>query len=250
MGSTAHFARNEACSAPRSSVGILLAAFKPSQRGRVSPSVRSLSFWWRLDVPKWCWAGSTAVWPHAVELWSRKKSGRELLWFRWGWWDGFWSSYCWWLKSGVHQLRLVVYTIIYRVLYIPGSAGFQPSDLIQWLEGIFPLKSHGNISHLEGVGNNPIRKGDMLTMVINHISWLTIAPVNCSGQVKAHLPVSESFGFTAALREATGGQAFPQCVLGHWENLQGNPMDKGSKMEETAILGVEEWPSFISIIFF
>ena len=55
MGSTAHFARNEACSAPRSSVGsILLAAFKPSQRGRVSPSVRSLSFWWRLDVPKWC----------------------------------------------------------------------------------------------------------------------------------------------------------------------------------------------------
>ena len=27
----------------------------------------------------------------------------------------------------LHQLRLVVYPIIYKVLYIPGGAGFQPS---------------------------------------------------------------------------------------------------------------------------
>lgn len=52
-------------------------------------------------------------------------------------------------------------------------------------------------------------------------------------KVKAHLPVSESFGFVAALRQATSGQAFPQCVFDHWENLQGNCLDKGSKMEET-----------------
>ena len=30
-------------------------------------------------------------------------------------------NYCWWLKSGDHQLRLVVYTFIYKVLYIPGG---------------------------------------------------------------------------------------------------------------------------------
>jgi len=30
-------------------------------------------------------------------------------------------------------------------------------------------------------------------------------------QVKAYLPVAESFGFVAALRQQTGGQAFPQC---------------------------------------
>ena len=41
-------------------------------------------------------------------------------------------------------------------------------------------------------------------------------------QVKAHLPVTESFGFVAALRQATSGQAFPQCVFDHWENLQGD----------------------------
>jgi len=38
-------------------------------------------------------------------------------------------------------------------------------------------------------------------------------------QVKAHLPVSESFGFVAALSQQTSGQAFPQCVFDHWENL-------------------------------
>jgi len=51
-------------------------------------------------------------------------------------------------------------------------------------------------------------------------------------QVKAHLPVSESFGFVAALRQMTSGQAFPQCVFSHWDNLQGNCLEAGSKMEE------------------
>merc|ERR1719384_3043945 len=51
-------------------------------------------------------------------------------------------------------------------------------------------------------------------------------------QVKAHLPVSESFGFVAALRQATSGQAFPQCVFDHWENLPGNALQDGSKLQE------------------
>lgn len=33
--------------------------------------------------------------------------------------------------------------------------------------------------------------------------------------VKAFLPVFESFGFTADLRASTAGQAFPQCVFDH-----------------------------------
>jgi elongation factor 2 len=43
--------------------------------------------------------------------------------------------------------------------------------------------------------------------------------------VEAHLPVAESFGFTGALRAATGGQAFPQCVFDHWEPMNGDPLD-------------------------
>jgi len=51
-------------------------------------------------------------------------------------------------------------------------------------------------------------------------------------KVKAHLPVSESFGFVAALRQATSGKAFPQCVFDHWENLQGDALEEGSKLQE------------------
>merc|ERR1711933_684005 len=54
-------------------------------------------------------------------------------------------------------------------------------------------------------------------------------------QVKAHLPVSESFGFVAALRQATSGQAFPQCVFDHWDNMPGCAVDVGSKMEELVL---------------
>lgn len=51
-------------------------------------------------------------------------------------------------------------------------------------------------------------------------------------EIKAYLPVAESFGFTTALRAATSGQAFPQCVFDHWSILNGDPLEKGSKMEE------------------
>jgi elongation factor 2 len=47
--------------------------------------------------------------------------------------------------------------------------------------------------------------------------------------VKAHLPVMESFGFTADLRSQTSGQAFPQCVFDHWEIMNGDPTDPEGK---------------------
>ena len=50
--------------------------------------------------------------------------------------------------------------------------------------------------------------------------------------VKAYLPVKESFGFNSDLRQATGGQAFPQSAFDHWELMNGSPLDKGSKLEE------------------
>lgn len=50
--------------------------------------------------------------------------------------------------------------------------------------------------------------------------------------IKAFLPVQESFGFTADLRAATSGQAFPQCVFDHWQIIQGDPFDKMDKSFE------------------
>lgn len=51
-------------------------------------------------------------------------------------------------------------------------------------------------------------------------------------QARAYLPVAESFGFTSALRQATSGQAFPQCVFDHWEAITGDPLETGSKAQE------------------
>ena len=48
-------------------------------------------------------------------------------------------------------------------------------------------------------------------------------------QVKAHLPVAESFGFTGNLRALTSGQAFPQCVFSHWEAIASDPFDTKGK---------------------
>jgi len=51
-------------------------------------------------------------------------------------------------------------------------------------------------------------------------------------QVKAFLPVAESFGFTAHLRSLTAGQAFPQCVFHHWAEVTGDPLDLTTKAAE------------------
>lgn len=47
--------------------------------------------------------------------------------------------------------------------------------------------------------------------------------------VKAYLPVNESFGFTGELRQATGGQAFPQLIFDHWQVMSGDVTDENSK---------------------
>lgn len=49
--------------------------------------------------------------------------------------------------------------------------------------------------------------------------------------IKAYLPVMESFGFNADLRQGTGGQAFPQSVFDHWQVLPGgSPLDSTSQV--------------------
>jgi elongation factor 2 len=52
--------------------------------------------------------------------------------------------------------------------------------------------------------------------------------------MKAYLPVVESFGFTADLRGATAGQAFPQCVFDHWQVLAGPATEEGTKAFQIA----------------
>jgi len=55
-------------------------------------------------------------------------------------------------------------------------------------------------------------------------------------EMKAYLPVAESFGLTESLRAATSGRAFPQCSFHHWGVLNaGDPMVAGTKANELAV---------------
>lgn len=53
--------------------------------------------------------------------------------------------------------------------------------------------------------------------------------------LKAYLPVSESIGFTAELRNVTKGKAFPQATFDHWELLDSDPLEEGSKAHQLVL---------------
>jgi len=48
--------------------------------------------------------------------------------------------------------------------------------------------------------------------------------------LRGNLPVMESFGFTAEVRQATSGRAFPQMIFDHWKVL-------GDMRDETRVAG-------------
>jgi elongation factor 2 len=70
---------------------------------------------------------------------------------------------------------------------------------------------------------------------INRKRGTVVEEINRPGtplyNIKAYLPVSESFGFTSFLRQNTGGQAFPQMVFHHWDVMNGDPFEDEKTME-------------------
>ena len=80
----------------------------------------------------WLFRHGLAMWIIPVDVGSQKVANasgyRALLWVPMK------AHSCRWFDDtvdgwNVHQLRLVVYPIIYRVLYIPGGADFVPSTV-------------------------------------------------------------------------------------------------------------------------
>jgi elongation factor 2 len=69
--------------------------------------------------------------------------------------------------------------------------------------------------------------------VLNQKRGMVFEEINRPGtpiyNVKAYLPVMESFGFNATLRAATGGQAFPTLMFDHWEQMASDPLDGTSQ---------------------
>lgn len=63
---------------------------------------------------------------------------------------------------------------------------------------------------------------------LNHKKGRVISEEKSIGKlniIKGYLPVRQSFGFNAYIREKTSGQGFPQLTFSHWEVVPGNPLD-------------------------
>jgi len=65
--------------------------------------------------------------------------------------------------------------------------------------------------------------------------------------VRGHLPVSESFGLTEALRGATAGRASPQCAFSHWARVPGDPLEEGS-FSNKIVMGIRQRKKMIGPI--
>ncbi len=65
-------------------------------------------------------------------------------------------------------------------------------------------------------------------------------------QIKAYLPVLESFGFTGLLRERTSGQAFPQMIFSHWKMMNGDVYQMDNTLKK--LVPVERSPTVEQII--
>ncbi|KAF9351756.1 Elongation factor 2 [Mortierella sp. AD094] len=80
-------------------------------------------------------------------------------------------------------------------------------------------------------------------IVLNRRRGQVISEEQCPGtpifNVKAYLPVCESFGFDSELRSSTQGQAFFQSVFDRWEPMAGSPLDEGSRLGQL-VLGIRE----------
>ena len=109
--------------------------FTPKHWGRFSPNLTFMSFF------RWGWNQSpTRYSRHSVFRWIWVTSPTHQ------WWVLFSRDiFCFPLGIVRHtvdgwnpanQLRLVVFPIIYRVSYIPGGAGFQPSTVVSESERI------------------------------------------------------------------------------------------------------------------
>ena len=54
--------------------------------------------------------------------------------------------------------------------------------------------------------------------------------------LKAYLPVKESFGFSKELRTITSGKAFPQLMFDHWDIISQDPLDSKSVSYEILLV--------------
>ena len=135
------------------------------------------------------------------------RKGGEMEYFMGEKSDNKW--YCWWFRNPANQLRLLVYPIIYKVLYIPGGAGFLPSTVV--IPSFFFL----------GGGEYKITQFEEWDPSENQVSWHRVSTIFWD---------SMEIGLSAANRQSAFKLGPPEshqlsCGVGSKISPQWNPSD-------------------------
>lgn len=120
------------------------------------------------------------------------------------------------IHRGMGQILPAARSLIYAGIYTAEPTLMEPLYLA---EITVPLSDVGGV-----YSTLSLRRGEIIEEIPRPGTPMTL--------IRAYLPVNESFGFTTALRAATGGKAFPQCAFDKWQMMNGDPFTAGNKVFE------------------
>ncbi|CAH2080381.1 unnamed protein product [Thlaspi arvense] len=92
---------------------------------------------------------------------------------------------------------------------------------------LFPAKDDGKNRAEKGISAGGTYS--VLNQKRGHVFKELQRPGTPHYNIKAYLPVIETFGFSSTLRAATSRQAFPQCVFDQWDMMSSDPLEAGSQ---------------------
>lgn len=115
------------------------------------------------------------------------------------------------IHRGMGQIMPAARKLIYACVYTASPTLMEPMYLA---EITVPMSDVGGV-----YSTLSLRRGEIVEEIPRAGTPMT--------NIRAYLPVNESFGFTTALRAATGGKAFPQCSFHHWSGMNGDPFIAG-----------------------
>jgi len=109
------------------------------------------------------------------------------------------------IHRGMGQISPTARRVTYAGIYLANPALMEPIFLVNIT---CPNAISGSIYNVMSIRRGQVfDEGDVMSGGV--------------AQMKAYLPVAESFGFSQALAEATSGAAFSQLQFDHWQVLDG-----------------------------
>jgi len=127
------------------------------------------------------------------------------------------------IHRGMGQILPAARKVLFACVYTASPAIMEPLYLA---EITVPVSDVGGV-----YATLALRRGEIIEEVPRAGTPMTF--------IRAYVPVNESFGFTGALRAATGGKAFPQCSFDHWQTMGGDVLKPGDRVNEI-ITGVRK----------